>query len=168
MVKSGVALAAAGLIALVGIVPSSANAGSEKSSKSKSIVQIARENGSFTTLLKALEATDLVGTLTGQGHGTFTVFAPTDEAFAKIDPATLQSLLNDPAALKQILLYHVVAGEYPAARVVNSSPLATLNGQSLTISTTGGVKINNAGVLATDIAARNGVIHVIDTVLLPQ
>ena len=168
MSKSGVVLAAAGLIALSGIVSSDATAGSGKGSKEKNIVQVAREAGSFNTLLTALEATDLVGTLSGQGKGPFTVFAPTDEAFAKIDPATLQSLLNNPAALKQILLYHVVPGEYPAARVVTSPSLPTANGQSLTISTAGGVKVNDANVTATDITARNGVIHVIDTVLLPQ
>ena len=113
-------------------------------------------------------AADLVGTLSGQGKGPFTVFAPTDEAFAKIDTATLQSLLNDPAALRQILLYHVVPGEYPAARVLTSASLSTANGQSLTIRTAGGVRVNDANVTATDIMARNGVIHVIDTVLLPR
>ena len=168
MLKSGVVLAAAGLIAFSGVVPSVATAGQGKGTPEKNIVQVAREAGSFNTLLAALEATDLVGTLSGQGKGPFTVFAPTDEAFAKIDPATLQSLLDNPAALKQILLYHVVPGEYPAARVVTSSSLTTANGRSLTISTTGGVKVNDANVTATDITARNGVIHVIDMVLLPQ
>lgn len=168
MIKSGVALAAAALIALGGALPSNAVAGKGKGSQGKSIVQVAREAGTFTTLIQALEATDLVGTLSGQGKGPFTVFAPTDEAFAKIDPATLQSLLANPEALKQILLYHVVPGEYPAARVLTSTSLATVSGQSLTISTSGGVKVNDANVTATDITARNGVIHVIDTVLLPQ
>jgi uncharacterized surface protein with fasciclin (FAS1) repeats len=168
MMKSGVVLAAAALIALGGAVPSSAVAGQGNGSQGKSIVQVAREAGSFTTLIQALEATDLVGTLSGQGKGPFTVFAPTDDAFAKIDPATLQSLLANPEALKQILLYHVVPGEYPAARVLTSTSLATVNGQSLTISASGGVKVNDANVTATDITARNGVIHVIDTVLLPR
>ena len=168
MLKSGVVLAAAGLIALGGFSPSAATAGQGKGSPTKNIVQVAREAGSFSTLLAALEAADLVGTLSGQGKGPFTVFAPTDEAFAKIDPATLQSLLNDPAALRRILLYHVVPGEYPAARVVTSTSLSTANGQSVTISTAGGVRVNDANVTATDITARNGIIHVIDTVLLPQ
>ena len=168
MLKSGVVLAVAGLIALSGFLPSGATAAPGKGTPNKNIVQVAREAGSFHTLLTALEAADLVGTLSGQGKGPFTVFAPTDEAFAKIDPATLQSLLNDPAALRQILLYHVVPGEYPAAQVVTSTSLPTVNGQSLTISTAGGVRVNNANVIATDIAARNGIIHVIDTVLLPQ
>jgi uncharacterized surface protein with fasciclin (FAS1) repeats len=168
MFKSAVVLAAASLIALGGAVPPAAAAGQGKGDRGKSIVQVAREAGSFTVLLKALEATDLIGTLSGQGHGSFTVFAPTDEAFAKLDPATLQSLLVNPPALKQILLYHVVPGEYPAARVLTSASLETVQGQSLTITTSGGVKVDNANVTATDIAARNGVIHVIDTVLLPR
>lgn len=168
MLQSGLVLAAAGLIALGGVIPSGAMAGQGQGAPEKNIVQVAREAGSFRTLLTALEATDLVGTLSGQGKGPFTVFAPTDEAFAKIDPATLQSLLNDPAALKQILLYHVVPGEYPAARVVTSTSLPTAHGQSLTISTAGGVRVNDSNVTATDIQARNGIIHVIDTVLLPQ
>jgi uncharacterized surface protein with fasciclin (FAS1) repeats len=168
MFKSAVVLAAASLIALGGAVPPAAAAGQGKGDRGKSIVQVAREAGSFTVLLKALEATDLIGTLSGQGHGSFTVFAPTDEAFAKLDPATLQSLLVNPPALKQILLYHVVPGEYPAARVLTSTSLETVQGQSLTITTSGGVKVDNANVTATDIAARNGVIHVIDTVLLPR
>jgi len=168
MIQSGVVLAAAGLIALGGLAPSTAVAGQGKGSTGKSIVQVAREAGSFTTLIQALEVADLVGTLSGQGKGPFTVFAPTDEAFAKLDPATLQSLLGDPDALKQILLYHVVPGEYPAAQVLTRSSLATVNGQSLSISTAGGVKVNDANVTATDITARNGVIHVIDTVLLPR
>ena len=168
MFKSAVVLAAASLIALGGAVPPAAAAGQGKGDRGKSIVQVAREAGSFTVLLKALEATDLIGTLSGQGHGSFTVFAPTDEAFAKLEPATLQSLLVNPPALKQILLYHVVPGEYPAARVLTSTSLETVQGQSLTITTSGGVKVDNANVTATDIAARNGVIHVIDTVLLPR
>lgn len=168
MIKSGVVLAAAGLITLAGSVPSVATAGQGQGSPGKNIVQVAREAGSFNTLLTALEAADLVGTLSGQGKGPFTVFAPTDEAFAKIDPATLQSLLNDRAALRAILLYHVVPGEFPAARVVTNTSLPTVNGQSLTISTASGVRVNNANVTATDIMARNGIIHVIDTVLLPQ
>jgi uncharacterized surface protein with fasciclin (FAS1) repeats len=134
----------------------------------KNIIQTAREAGSFTTLLAAIEATDLVGTLSGQGKGPFTVFAPTDEAFAKLPAGTVESLLKDPAALKQILLYHVVAGEVPASEVVSASSLSTLQGGTLTVSTAGGVKVNDANVTATDIRARNGIIHVIDTVLIPR
>ena len=132
----------------------------------KNIVQTARQAGSFTTLIAALKATDLVGTLSGQGP--FTVFAPTDEAFAKLPAGTVEALLKDPAALKQILLYHVVAGEVPASQVVASPSLPTLQGGSLTVTTLGGVKVNDANVTATDIPARNGIIHVIDTVLIPR
>jgi uncharacterized surface protein with fasciclin (FAS1) repeats len=168
MVKSVVAIAAVGLIALsTSLAAPSAVAGkSERAEANENIVQVARGAGSFQTLIKALEATDLIGTLSGQGHGKFTVFAPTDEAFAKLG-GTVASLLNNPAELKRILLYHVVAGEYPAASVVSATSLTTLNGQSITISTAGGVKVDNASVTATDIRARNGVIHVIDTVLIP-
>jgi len=132
------------------------------------IVQVARAAGQFKTLLKALEVTDLTGTLSGQGHGPFTVFAPTDAAFARLPAGTLESLLANPAELKKILLYHVVPGEYRAAQVVAASTLPTVNGQDLTITATGGAKVNDANIVATDVLARNGVIHVIDTVLLPR
>lgn len=147
-----------------------ANAGQAKRAEApqKNIVQVARDAGQFTTLIRALQATDLVGTLSGQGHGTWTVFAPTDAAFAKLPAGTLEGLLADPAALKNILLYHVASGEYPAADVVARSSLTMANGKTVTIQTANGVMVNDAKVTATDIAARNGVIHVIDTVLLPN
>ena len=145
-----------------------AMAGGPGGDASKNIVQVAREAGSFQTLIKALQATGLVGTLSGQGHGTFTVFAPTDAAFAKLPPGTVESLLQNPDALKQILLYHVLAGEVPASRVLASSSLTTLNGQSLTVTAAGGPKVNDAAIIQTDISARNGIIHVIDTVLIPR
>jgi uncharacterized surface protein with fasciclin (FAS1) repeats len=169
MVKSGVIIAALGLVALsAGFVAPSAIAGqSERAETKKNIVQVARGAGSFQTLIKALEATDLIGTLSGQGHGKFTVFAPTDEAFAKLGEATIASLLSNPAELKKILLYHVVAGEYPASSVVSATSLPTLNGRSIAINTAVGVKVDNANVISTDIGARNGVIHVIDSVLIP-
>jgi uncharacterized surface protein with fasciclin (FAS1) repeats len=148
------------------LIATTAMASPPQGAKPKNIVQTARQAGSFTTLLTALKATDLMGTLSGQG--SFTVFAPTDEAFAKLPAGTVESLLQDPAALKQILLYHVVAGEVPASTVVASSSLQTLQGGSLTVSTLGGVKVNDANVTATDIQARNGIIHVIDTVLIPR
>jgi uncharacterized surface protein with fasciclin (FAS1) repeats len=134
----------------------------------KNIVQVATDAGSFNTLIAALKATDLVGTLSGQGKGPFTVFAPTDAAFAKLPPGTVENLLANPDQLKSILLYHVVAGEYRAADVVTRTSLPTVNGASLTISTAGGVKVDDANVTATDVLARNGVIHVIDTVLIPR
>jgi uncharacterized surface protein with fasciclin (FAS1) repeats len=169
MLKSISTLALAGLIAFgISTVATPAQAGKGYGAPAKNIVQTARDAGSFTTLIKALEATDLVGTLSGQGKGPFTVFAPTDAAFAKLPAGTVESLLADPAALRNILLYHVVAGEVPASQVVASTSLLTLNGQSVTVSTAGGVKVNGANVTATDIRARNGIIHVIDTVLLPR
>jgi uncharacterized surface protein with fasciclin (FAS1) repeats len=148
------------------LIAGTAFAAPSQAAKPKNIVQTARQAGSFTTLIKALEATALVGTLSGKGQ--FTVFAPTDEAFAKLPAGTVESLLTDPAALKKILLYHVVAGEVPASQVVASSTLQTLQGGSITVTTGGGVKVNDANVTATDIWARNGIIHVIDTVLIPR
>ena len=132
------------------------------------LVQVARSAGQFQTLLKALDAADLTGTLSGQGHGPFTVFAPTDAAFAKLPPGTLESLLANPAELKQILLTHVVAGEYRAAQVLAAGTLKAVNGQELTITATDGARVNGVAIVTTDIAARNGVIHVIDAVLLPR
>ncbi len=119
----------------------------------------------FKTLTTAIEAVGLEKTLT-EG-GPFTVFAPTDEAFAKLPEGTLESLLKNKEALKNILLYHVLSGEVMAADVVKLTSAETLNGQKLTIDTKEGVKINNATVTKTDIKTKNGVIHVIDTVLIP-
>jgi uncharacterized surface protein with fasciclin (FAS1) repeats len=170
MVKARVIIAAVGVVALstaFAVTSSFAGNAEHFGKNEKNIVQVARAAGSFQTLIAALKATDLVGTLSGQGHGNFTVFAPTDEAFAKLPAGTVESLLNDPAALKQILLYHVLQGEYPASRVTSMGSLPTLNGKSLAVDTAGGVKVGGANVITTDIAARNGVIHVIDTVLLP-
>jgi uncharacterized surface protein with fasciclin (FAS1) repeats len=132
------------------------------------ITKVARDAGSFTTLLAALEATDLYGALTAKGP--FTVFAPTDEAFAKLPPGTLEALLANPMQLKQILLYHVVEGAVPASTVVGLTSVTTLNGQSVDISVMDGkVYLNGTTqVIATDVMARNGIIHVIDSVLLPR
>ncbi len=160
-----VAVAAALVLGSLFVAPSLANA---KAKAEKNIVQTAKDAGQFNTLLAALKATDLVGTLSGQGKGPFTVFAPTDAAFAKLPAGTVDALLADPAALKQILLYHVVAGELDAAAVTSRTSLMTLNGQPLTINTAGGAKVNDSNIVATDVMARNGVIHVIDTVLLPN
>jgi uncharacterized surface protein with fasciclin (FAS1) repeats len=170
MIKSGMLVAAVGLTMLgSGFEPQVANAGNTGKSESKrNIVQVAREAGTFKTLVKALEATGLVGTLSGQGQGKFTVFAPTDEAFAKLPAGTVESLLKDTPALKRILLYHVVPGDVRAAQVVAAATLPTVNGQALVISTAGGPRVNDANIVATDIGARNGVVHVIDTVLIPR
>ena len=136
---------------------------------SKDIVDTAISAGSFKTLTTALEAAGLVETL--KGKGPFTVFAPTDEAFAKLPEGTLKSLLMpaNKQKLKAILTYHVVAGNVKAADVIKLSSVKTLNGQSVTIKVVGGkVLINGATVVKADIAATNGSIHVIDTVLMPK
>ncbi|HNO78306.1 MAG TPA: fasciclin domain-containing protein [Phycisphaerae bacterium] len=129
------------------------------------IVEVARSAGSFKTLLTALDAAGLTGAL--RGEGPFTVFAPTDEAFAKLPAGTVEGLLNDPEKLKAILTYHVVPGEVLAKDVVKLSKAGTLQGQSVKINTSNGVKVNDATVVKTDVKADNGVIHVIDSVLMP-
>ena len=136
---------------------------------SKDIVDTAVSAGSFKTLTAALEAAGLVETL--KGKGPFTVFAPTDAAFAKLPEGTLKSLLMpaNKQKLTAILTYHVVAGNVKAADVIKLSSAKTLNGQSVTIKVVGGkVLINGATVVKADIAATNGTIHVIDTVLMPK
>ncbi|MEX1215171.1 fasciclin domain-containing protein [Saccharospirillum sp.] len=130
----------------------------------KDIVETAVESDDFNTLVAAVQAAGLVETL--QGDGPFTVFAPNDAAFDKIPSATLNSLLEDPAALGAILGLHVVAGKVMAADVVGMSSAETITGETLNISVMGGnVMINGATVIATDIETSNGVIHVIDTVI---
>jgi uncharacterized surface protein with fasciclin (FAS1) repeats len=129
------------------------------------IVDTAVAAGSFKTLATALGAADLVGTL--KGKGPFTVFAPTDEAFAKIPKADLDALLKDKKKLTAVLTYHVVPGKVMAADV-KAGKAKTVQGSEVTIATTGGVTVNKAKVIKTDIAADNGVIHVIDTVLMPK
>lgn len=134
----------------------------------KTIVDVAVENGSFKTLVTALKAADLVGAL--QGTGPFTVFAPTDAAFAKLPAGTIDALLKDPKKLASILTYHVVSGKVMAADVIkgNGAKPATLNGAALDIQVKGGkVYVNGAQVTIADVAASNGVIHVIDAVVLP-
>jgi uncharacterized surface protein with fasciclin (FAS1) repeats len=132
----------------------------------KDIVDTAVAAGSFTTLAKALGAAGLVETL--KGPGPFTVFAPTDAAFAKLPAGTLEKLLADKAELTKILTYHVVAGNVQAADVVKLKSAKTVEGQDVKISVMGkSVMVNNANVVKTDVEASNGVIHVIDTVILP-
>ena len=133
------------------------------------IVDTAVAAGDFNTLVTAVKAADLVGTL--KGPGPFTVFAPTDDAFAKLPPGTLSSLLQpqNKQKLASILTYHVVPGTVMAADVVKLSSAKTVNGQSVSIKTaTGGVMVDNAHVVKTDIVCSNGVIHVIDAVILPR
>jgi uncharacterized surface protein with fasciclin (FAS1) repeats len=130
------------------------------------LVEVAAAAGNFKTLVAAVQAAGLVDVLNGEGP--FTVFAPTDEAFARIPEAELQALLADPAALTAVLTYHVVPGRVAAADVVNLTSAATVNGKNVSISTGNGeVRIDEARVVATDIQASNGIIHVIDAVILP-
>ena len=130
------------------------------------IVETAIQAGSFKTLVTAVQAAGLAETLSGAGP--FTVFAPTDEAFAKLPKGTVEGLLKDTAKLKGILTYHVVPGKVMAADVVKLHSAKTVQGQSLKISTNGSVKIDDAKVTQTDIQCTNGVIHVIDSVVLPK
>ena len=131
------------------------------------IVDTAVADGHFKTLAKALTAAGLVDTL--KGKGPFTVFAPTDEAFAKLPKGTLDALLKDKKKLTAVLTYHVVAGKVMAADVVKLKTAKTVNGADLKITVTGGtVMVNDAKVTQTDIEATNGVIHVVDSVLLPK
>jgi uncharacterized surface protein with fasciclin (FAS1) repeats len=130
------------------------------------LVDTAVSAGTFNTLAKALTEAGLIETLKGQGP--FTVFAPTDDAFAKLPPGTLEALLKDKAKLQALLTYHVVPGKVMAADVVKLSTAKTVQGQDLRISTRDGVKVNQAKVVKTDIVASNGVIHVIDAVVLPN
>ncbi len=143
-----------------------AGSGSAYSSAPKqTILQTADAAGSFKTLLAAIDAAGLTATL--NGSGPFTVFAPTDAAFAKLPAGTVEALLKDKAKLASILTYHVVAGKVMAADVVKLSKAKTVQGSSLTISTTSGVMVDKANVVKTDIETSNGVIHVIDSVVLP-
>ena len=131
------------------------------------IVQTAVAAGSFNTLAMALEAAGLVETL--KGEGPFTVFAPTDEAFAKLPAGTLDALLADKAKLTQVLTYHVVPGTVKSGDVARLTSAKTVNGQELAVASSGGkVTVGGASITQADIAASNGVIHVIDTVLLPE
>jgi uncharacterized surface protein with fasciclin (FAS1) repeats len=131
------------------------------------IVDTAVSAGSFKTLVTAVQAAGLVDTL--KGAGPFTVFAPTDEAFGKLPAGTIDSLLKDIPQLTKILTYHVVSGKVMAADVVNLDSAATVEGSNLKIdASNGSVKVNNATVVTPDVETDNGVIHVIDTVLLPE
>lgn len=137
------------------------------SHNSKTIVETAVAAGQFNTLVTAVKAADLAETL--QGEGPFTVFAPTDEAFAKLPAGTVEALLKDTSKLRSILTYHVVPGKVTAAEVVKLDSAKTVNGQSVSIKNKyGKVMVDNAQVIKTDILCSNGVIHVIDAVILPK
>ena len=139
--------------------------GALASAHAKDIVDTAVAAGSFKTLATALQAAGLVDTL--KGPGPFTVFAPTDEAFAKVPKADLDALLADKAKLTAVLTYHVVPGKVMAADV-KAGKVKTVQGSELTVTTAGGVKVDSANVVQTDITASNGVIHVIDSVVIPR
>ncbi|HOW14701.1 fasciclin domain-containing protein [Methanosarcina sp.] len=131
----------------------------------KNIIQTAEDAGSFTTLITAIKAAGLEETLSGEGP--FTVFAPTDDAFNALPAGTLDSLLEDQEALTRVLTYHVASGKYMAADVLKMTSIKTLEGSELPVNTTDGVKVGDANVTMTDIETSNGVIHVIDKVLIP-
>lgn len=133
----------------------------------KDIVDTAVDAGSFTTLVAAVQAAGLVDTL--KGEGPFTVFAPTDDAFAALPAGTVEDLLKpeNKETLVKILTYHVVAGKVMSSDLSDGMKAATVEGSEVTIMTGGGVKVNDANVTTADIEATNGVIHVIDAVLMP-
>ena len=165
-------LAVLGLVLALGSVPAFAGGSCSGSSatqaaNSNDIVATAVSAGSFNTLVAAVEAAGLVETL--QSEGPFTVFAPTDEAFAKLPEGTVESLIADPDALREVLLYHVVPGKVMAADVITLDSATTAQGSDVAIVLAeGGVRINDANVTATDIETSNGVIHVIDNVIIPR
>ena len=129
------------------------------------IVDTAAAAGSFSTLLAAAEAAGLVETL--RGEGPFTVFAPTDDAFAALPEGTVEGLLADPEALAAILTYHVIPGEVMSSALTEGMTATTVNGADVTFTLEGGPKINGANIVRPDVDASNGVIHVIDAVILP-
>lgn len=155
------------LFAIAAVFPAYARA--ETTKDPADIVDTAVGAGQFKTLAAALEAAGLIDAL--KAAGPFTVFAPTDEAFAKLPAGTIESLLRpeNKEKLKSILLYHVVSGNVPASKVLklNGRSVRTLQGSAIKVRTKHGVKVNDAKVITTDVNASNGVIHVIDTVLIP-
>ena len=132
----------------------------------KNLVETAVEAGSFKTLVKAVKAAGLVETLAKQGP--FTVFAPTDDAFAKLPKGTVEGLLQDKQKLTKVLTYHVLSGKVMSKQAAGLRSAKTLQGQEISIDSSKGVRINNANVIKADIETSNGVIHVIDTVILPK
>ena len=147
------------------LVIAAALAATAFATQAKDIVDTAVAAGNFKTLATALQAAGLIDTL--KGKGPFTVFAPTDEAFAKIPKADLDALLKDKAKLTAVLTYHVVPGKV-MAKDVKAGMVKTVQGSSLTVATVGGVTVDKAKVVKTDIVADNGVIHVIDSVVMPK
>jgi uncharacterized surface protein with fasciclin (FAS1) repeats len=162
-----IAIATLGLVAAPALAGDCASGASKASYKSEAdIVDVAQSAGSFNTLVAAIQAADLVEVL--KSDGPFTVFAPTDDAFAKLPDGTLDSLLADKAALTNVLTYHVVPGKVLAADVAGLTSAKSVQGQDIKIDTSSGVRVDQANVIKTDIIASNGVIHVIDSVILPN
>jgi uncharacterized surface protein with fasciclin (FAS1) repeats len=153
------------MINLKSVAAGLAIAGAAMAAQAKDIVDTAVAAGNFKTLATALQAAGLVDTL--KGTGPFTVFAPTDEAFAKVPKDQLDALLKDKAALTKVLTYHVVPGKV-MAKDVKAGKVKTVEGGELTVATMSGVTVDGAKVTATDIMASNGVIHVIDSVVMPK
>ena len=149
--------------AAVALIAGTASAGHHETPSD--IVDVAASNDSFETLVTALQTAGLVDTL--KSDGPFTVFAPTDEAFAKLPEGTVESLLADKEKLTRILTYHVVPGKVTSSQVAGLNSATTVQGGNLAIVASSGVMINGAKVVQADIEASNGVIHVIDTVLIP-
>ena len=168
MLRTTLAAAALGLAALA--TPTTLRAEAPVPAKQAKapgdIIDVAVADGRFTVLAKAIQAAGLIETL--KGAGPFTVFAPTDAAFAKLLPGTVEGLLADKAKLTAVLTYHVVPGKRMAADVAKAKSLKTVQGGSLTVDATKGVKVDGATVIVADVAASNGVIHAIDTVVLPK
>jgi uncharacterized surface protein with fasciclin (FAS1) repeats len=163
---AAVALAAGPAFAHCGVCGSGEKHSHASKAMQQDIVGVAVSAGDFNTLVAAVKAAGLVETL--QGDGPFTVFAPTDEAFNKLPEGTVEKLLADPDKLKQILLYHVVPGKVTAEQVASLTSATTAEGEDVAIKVKGdSVMVNNATVTATDVMASNGVVHVIDTVLIP-
>jgi uncharacterized surface protein with fasciclin (FAS1) repeats len=154
------------ILTLASILALAASPAAAADNHKKDIVDTAAAAGSFTTLVKAIQAAGLVDTL--KGAGPFTVFAPSDEAFAKLPAGTLEGLLKDKAKLASVLTYHVVPGKVTAADVVKLGRAKTVQGQLIQIDAKDGVRVNDAKVVKTDIEASNGIIHVIDSVILPS
>lgn len=161
-----VALAAVGALSLSALAPAASMASAKPAAK-PNIVQTAAAAGQFKTLVKLVKQAGLAGAL--QGKGPFTVFAPTDAAFAKVPKSTLAALAKDKAKLRAVLLYHVAKGKLTAAKVLKLRSIKTLNGQSLKVRVNHGtVTVGGARVIKANIGASNGVIHVINKVLIPR
>jgi len=161
-------LVSIGIVLALALVSCASAPSNDEMASQPSIAEIAVDDGRFTTLVAALDAAGLVETLSSDG--SYTVFAPTDDAFAKLPEGTVEALLNDIPTLTNILLYHVVSGSVMAADVVglDGAMVETLSGDSVMVKVDmGNVYINDAQVIITDIEASNGVIHVVDTVILP-